>query len=487
MKFNKLIITVLTAVLLIVPCSVYAENTEEQTEEVVYSGEYYAFDKIAQYICDLYIDDSYTKDEIMAQGISKLLENNEPLLIELLKSTLSSMDDYSEFYTAEEYKQFQDELSHTFYGIGVTMTQKENDYVEITGFAEEDSKAEKAGFKIGDKIYKVDGKDMTGLSIDKVREHIIGEENTTVKITVLRDGEEIELITTRVSLHEDTVLEAVLEGNIGYIQITSFDLNTSKEFTEALNLMRENNVKNIILDLRNNPGGVVATAVEAAKQIVPKGKIIDVKYRDSQYDITFNSDLETKEFDFFVLVNENTASAAEILASAIQDSECGQLIGTTTYGKAVIQNQFKLDNGMAFKLTIGQYITRNGHQINHIGLTPDVQIENEEVNIDDSDLAAFDFKTNVSLGNSSDNVIAAKERFSIMGIYNGETSSNIMTEDFKEIISNFQKSNDIFSYGILDVATQKKIDELFSQIKVIQDNQFDKAYEMAGGKISSEK
>ena len=195
---KKLTAAILSVVMLLMSGSVFAAGTET-AEESKYSGEYGAFEQMAKYVAERYIDDSLTEEEIMKQGLSKLLENNDPLLVQLLKSMLESLDDYSEFYTPEEYKAFQDKLNQNFYGIGISMKMSDDGYVEIVGFLNEDSKAEKAGLKIGDKICKVDGENVTGWSISEVRNKIIGEENTSVRVSVLRDGEELEFITTRVA------------------------------------------------------------------------------------------------------------------------------------------------------------------------------------------------------------------------------------------------------------------------------------------------
>lgn len=480
MKLRRITAAFLSVLMLISGTALAADKTEENSGSE-YSVGYQSFDQIAEYVAELYIDDSYTKEDIMAQGLSKLLENNDPLLIDLLKSTLESMDDYSEFYTAEEYKEFLNQLNNTFYGIGIIMHQTGSDYVEITGFTDGNDNAEKAGFKVGDKICKVDGTDVTGWKMQEVREKVIGAEGTEVDITVLRDDKEIELTATRVAVSETTVSGGVLEGDIGYIQITSFNNETAEDFEEVLDKMRENNVKKIILDLRNNGGGVVSAATKIAQMIVPKGKIIDVKYRQSKYDETYNSSLEKKEFDFIVLVNEHTASASEILASAIQDSKAGTLVGTKTFGKAVIQNTFPLKNGSVFKLTVGQYITRNGSEINHKGLTPDTYVENVTSKVDKSKYTPFDFSTRAAFGSESDNVKAAKERLLMLGYYSGTSENSVFDEELKHSVEAFQQANDIFSYGVLDIPTQERIDELFSDIDVTSDEQLKTAYKMFGG------
>ena len=491
MKMRKIAALILA---LSVFCTAYAHAaptaaptpaTAAEATPYPYSGEYSAYEDLAEYISELYIDESYTKDKIMVNGtaafLSKMLEDNEPLLVELLKSTLESLDPYCEFYTADEYKEYVDRLERVFYGIGVTFVQDEDDYVRITGFAENNDNAEKAGIKINDRIVKVNGEDMTGLPLSEVRSRIIGEEGTTVKLTVLRDGKEIDIDVTRVAINDATVRSSILQGNIGYIQIESFSIDTADEFEDALDYMRENKVKQVILDLRNNGGGHVPVAAQIAESIVPKGKIIDVKYRQDQYDMTYNSNLAKKEFDFIVLVNENTASASEILASAIQDSGAGELLGTQTFGKAVIQTVFPLKNGSVFKLTVGEYITRNGNTINGIGLTPDTYVENILTDVDTSEYTQFDFSERCSLGMKHDNVKAAKERFKLVGLYSGETD-DVFDKELLSAVKAFQQTNDMFSYGVLDVPTQRLIEDVVGQIKVVDDIQFQTAFEKFGGK-----
>lgn len=477
-KFTAVLLT--AATVFSAQLSFAAPTGEEHTEN---SGEYTAFEQIAKYVSERYIDDSYTKEEIMQRGLSSFLENNDKALVELLKSTLSSMDNYSEFYTAEEYREYQDALNHTFYGIGIKMKQTDKDYVEIDGFTNDNSEAEKAGMKIGDKICAVDGEDVKGLPLDKVRERIIGKEGTTVSITVIRADREINFTVKRMAVKSATVGTSLLEGGIGYIQIISFSADTAKEFSEALDLMRENEVTKIILDLRNNGGGLVSAAVSIAEMIVPRGKIIDVKYRDSKYNTTYNSRLDKKEFDFAVLVNANTASSSEILASAVQDSQAGILIGEPTYGKAVIQNPYPLTNGMVFKLTVGQYITRNGKEINNIGLVPDKAVENTAEKIDDSEYTKFDFQTRAAFGYSHSNAKAAKERLYMLGFYTGSVESDVFDEALKTAVKDFQKANNLLSYGVLDIPTQKRINEEFLNLETVVDDQFSAAMEYFGGSI----
>ncbi|MBQ2663006.1 MAG: S41 family peptidase [Clostridia bacterium] len=477
----KKIAAFLTAAALLLQVNAFAAKQTSTPAEAEYSGEYQAFDQISDYISELYIDD-YSKSEIMAKGLSKYLDGNDPVLVELLKATLESLDDYSEFYTEEEYKEYIEDLNHIYYGIGVVMRRQEDGTVGIVDFAEGSDNAQKAGFKIGDVFSKINGEDVTGMGVDEIRERVVGEEGTTVDITVLRDGKEIELNAERVAVNGFSVNYYMLRDNIGYIRIISFSTETAAEFEKALQYMRDNNAKKIILDLRNNGGGLISSAVDVAKAIVPKGKIADLKCRDSRYDATYSSTLNKKEFDFAVLVNEGTASASELLAGALQDSKAGTLIGTTTYGKAVFQNSFSLKNGAVFKLTVGEYLTRNGRKINKIGLTPDLVVENEITKLDTSKMKQFNF-TPSSLGERCDNARAAKERLNYLGFFGGEIN-DVYDYDLFEAIKAFQSANNIFSYGVLDATTQRRIDEASADLDVMNDHQIDAAFVQLGGKLA---
>lgn len=461
------------------------ENTAEDSKEIHESVEYQAYEQIAGYIAERYLDDIYTAEDIMKMGLSAYLADlGDEALVALLKAAMNSLDDYSDFYTYSEYVEYNNSLNRTFYGLGITM-QQAGEYVEILEFVEENSLAEKSGFKPGDKFVKVDGINVVGSSVTEVRNLIVGDLGTTVLITVLRDGKEIEITGTRTAVNNSTVSGGVLEGNVGYIKIASFSSNTAEEFTEIANKLKGEGVSKLILDLRNNPGGLISAAISIAREIVPKGKIIDVKYRDETMNYTYYSELEKAPFNIVVLVNENTASSSEILASAVQDSGAGILMGEETYGKAVIQSTYSLKNGMVFKLTIGQYITRNGREIDHVGLEPDVEVSNYTKKIDTTGYTKFDFINPVSAGSSGNNVTAAKERLAIMNYYIGNLGNDVYNVDLAEAVKKFQKDNGLADSGVLDVATQIKIKEVFEKLETTVDIQMQEAYKEFGGNVDN--
>ena len=459
---------------------VFAQTAEKDIDTSI---EYQGYEMISDYIANQYIDDTYTAEDIMKLGVSAYLEKyGDDALVEFLKGALHALDDYSDFFTREEYIEYMNEINSTFYGLGVSL-QQNGEYVEIVEFVEEGGLAQQSGFQVGDKIVAVGGVDVVGCSVTEVRNLVVGELGTAVDITVLRGDERINLVGIRTAVNTSTVSGTVLKDGIGYVKILSFSKNTAEEFTDIVNKMKSENVKKLILDLRNNGGGQVIAAVDVARQIVPKGKIIDVEYRDKNLNHTYNSDLREPPFEIVTLVNEHTASSAEILASAIQDSGVGILMGENTYGKAVIQSPFYVNNGMVIKLTIGSYITRNGNEINKVGLIPDVAVENEKKKVDTSAYTKFDFITPVSLGASGDNVMAAKERLSDMNYYSGNMHNDVYNVDLKESVALFQRKHGLTDSGVLDIPTQIKLKEVFEQLDMELDTQLDEAYKYLGGKI----
>ena len=222
-------------------------------------------------------------------------------------------------------------------------------------------------------------------------------------------------------------------------------------------------------------------AIEIARMLIPKGKIIDVVYRNEENNKSYYADGVSTKFEIVTLVNENSASASEVLASAIQDSGAGKLVGDTTYGKAVVQQAFPLLNGMYFKLTIGEYKTRNGNSINHVGLEPDEFIKNTTQTIDSTKYTAFDFKTRAALGDYTKNALAAKEKLALLGYYNGKAENMVYNAELKDAVKAFQGDNRLSASGVLDVATQVKLEDEFEKLKTVVDRQLYAAYEMLGG------
>lgn len=442
------------------------------------SDGYDDFERLSSFGANLYIDESVTADYIMTEAIKKVINEKPELATELIKAAFQSLDEYSEFYTREEYELFKKNLDKIVYGIGVVI-QEQGDYVTVMSCVD-DGGAKAAGVLPGDKIAKVNGQDVKGASIDKVQDMILGEIGTQVTVTFLRDGKEVEFVITRKEVHGQTVAGKILEGGIGYIAIINFAQKTAEEFAKILWEFDQAGVKNIILDLRNNPGGYLESAVDIARMTVPAGTIVKTAYRDGISSGEIVSKLTDPKFKFCVLINKNSASAAEVLASAMGESGVGHLVGEISYGKGVIQSMFEMPDGCAFKITTGRYFTRDGHDINGNGIEPHEFIENSTEPIDLSKFHTFDYKTKPYIGDVSQNVRAAKERLKIMGYYSGSINDTFEPE-FHNVIYKFQQDSGLGAYGVLDIATQVKMENLFYKIEVEVDDQLMYAYKYFGG------
>lgn len=293
----------------------------------------------------------------------------------IYKGLFESLEDvYSCYYTPEEYKLLAEQSKGIYYGIGAYVSQDvETGICAISGVIK-NSPAEAAGLMEGDLIYKVDGEDMTGLELDEVVSNIRGEEGTEVTLTLVRNGEEIEVKLKRGRVDTPTVESELLDDGIGYLQITEFDDVTVNQFTENFEKLKEQGMKGLIIDLRGNPGGSVTSVCAVAEKLLPKGLIFYMEDKDGN---KTEYSCEGADFDLpmVVLVNEYSASAAEILSGAIKDSGIGKLVGKRTFGKGIVQDVIPLQDGSAIKLTVANYYTRGGNDIHLKGIEPDIEAE----------------------------------------------------------------------------------------------------------------
>lgn len=446
------------------------------------SNEYKFVDQIANFISNMYIGDEYSKDDIIKNALGDYLTKNPEQMIPLLKSACQTLDPYSEFFTAEEYAEYVNQLNQAFYGVGVVINSRDG-YVVVTSCID-GGNAQKAGMMDGDKIIRVDGEDVVGLSTDKVKNKIVGENGTSVNIVVLRGGQEISFDVVRAEVRQDTVGYTILEDNVAYIQITTFANTTDAEFEKALAAIDEKGVTNVILDLRDNPGGYLVAAVNIAGMLVPEGVIISTEFRQSESNQVHKSTLKNPKYKLKVLINENTASSSEILTSAIQDSGVGTVYGVDSYGKGVIQDMFQLGGGMAIKLTVGEYKTRNGDTIQGSGIEPDEFIVNKRQPMDMTKFTPFDYKDAWSVGMENNNIKAAEERLAVLGFYPGDIDGKF-TGETELAIKLFQTKTELYAYGVLDKTTQVRLENETYATEEILDTQLETAYIDFGGKAEN--
>ena len=321
-------------------------------------------------------------------GLKQIIEEDyykEPKEEELLTGSIRGMfeglnDPYSRYYTEEEFKELMEQTSGTYAGIGVVIGAGEDDILTVVSPIE-GSPAAKAGIKTGDKILKVDGKNITSKELDKATQMIKGEPGTDVTLTIKRDNKDFDITIKREEIKLQTVKSEVLEDSIGYIKITSFDETTDKDFEENLNSLKEKNIKGLVIDLRDNPGGLLDVCQKIADILIGKGTIVYTKDNKGNTEY-LKSGEDSLGLPIAVLINGGSASASEILTGAIVDNKAGVAVGTTSFGKGLVQTVRKLKDGTGYKLTIAQYYTPNGSYIHGKGIKPNIEVEDEAKQLD---------------------------------------------------------------------------------------------------------
>lgn len=318
-----------------------------------------------------------------AEGIQKVIdqyyleeEDVEKVQEGVYKGMLEALGDpYSVYYTKEEYEEFQQSYEGEYCGIGAVLTQNADTGIITIVRPFEDSPAAKAGMETDDILYKVEGEEVTGQDLSSVVAKVKGVEGTKVNLVVMRDGKEIEMNVERKTISIPTVESKMLEDNIGYIQIAEFDEVTVAQWEKAYETLTDQGMNSLIVDLRDNPGGGLDVVAKILDTICPEGVVV---YHENKYGQReeYTSDEEHKiEIPMVVLVNGNSASASEIFAGAVKDYGIGTLIGTTTYGKGIVQQMIGLKDGSAMKVTISKYYTPSGVCIHKKGIEPDITLE----------------------------------------------------------------------------------------------------------------
>ena len=300
----------------------------------------------------------------------------EDLINGAIQGMLQNLDPHSSYMDKETYKEFKVETKGEFGGLGITIGMRDKILTVISPI--EDTPADKAGIKAGDKIIKIDDKSTANITLDEAVKKLRGKPGTNVKITILRDGVEkpFDVTITRAIIKIQAVKSKMID-DIAYIRLTNFKEDASREIMDALKKLSKNNYKGIILDLRNNPGGLLTEAVNVANLFLDSGKtVVFTKDRDGK-----ENHLKTSMFADFddstplvVLINEGSASASEIVAGALQDYRRAVIIGQTSFGKASVQTIIPLSDGSAIKLTTARYYTPKGRSIQGVGIKPDIEI-----------------------------------------------------------------------------------------------------------------
>ena len=313
--------------------------------------------------------------------------DEQKIMDETIRGYVKGLDDeYSEYMTAKEWEDYKANALGNYVGIGIYMYVNKEGNVEVLEPIK-GSPAESAGLKSGDVIVYVNDESVVGINSDVVSSKIKGEEGTKVKITILRGTEYIDFEIVRKAIKVYHVETEMLENNIGYISLMTFDEGCAEEFKNAYKELKAKGAKNIIIDLRNNTGGLVVECLDIADSILPKGSIelvtVDAKGNKEYSKAKKEPIIEGK---IVVLINEYSASASEILVAALKENDKAEVVGKTSYGKGVIQSVLELSDGSVLKLTVNEYFTPNENKINKIGVEPDYEVELDVENEVDTQL-----------------------------------------------------------------------------------------------------
>ena len=289
-------------------------------------------------------------------------------------------DPYSRYYTKEEYKSLTEETEGSYQGIGIVMQQNPDTGVITIVRCYEGAPGAEAGVLPGDILYKVDGEEVTGTELAEVAKKIRSEDTESAKLTLARDGENdyIEVDVKKAQVEIPVVSHEMLENQVGYIAVYEFTAVTVQQYNDAYADLMAQGMKKLVIDLRGNPGGLLTAVCDIFNNIAPEKLIVYTEDKNGEKEEYLSGKGTNMDVPLAVLVNGNSASAAEIFAGAVQDYGIGTLVGTTTFGKGIVQKVTPLTDGSAVKLTISKYYTPSGRNIHGTGITPDVEVELDE-------------------------------------------------------------------------------------------------------------
>ena len=332
-----------------------------------YTQKYNKFEKLINYAKENFLYEA--DEEVMLEGA--------------LKGMLSALGDpYTEYMTQKEFNSLLEQTKGSYEGIGVYITPSDDNRIMVVSPIE-DTPAEKAGLKTGDKIIKVNGTEYTADKMDDAIKIMKGMPNTSVTLTILRvdkDGKSqtFDVDVMRETIKLVTVKSSMLEDNIGYIRITTFDEQTAADFKAQYKALEKQGMKGLVVDLRYNPGGIIDATVEITDMLIGEGFVTYTQTKAGEREY-YNSDKNKINIPYVLLVNEGSASASEIMAGAVKDTKSGTLIGTKTFGKGIVQRIQRFgSDGSGVKMTISEYFTPSGVNIHGIGIEPDIILELNE-------------------------------------------------------------------------------------------------------------
>lgn len=470
-RINKRILCALLSLIMLLSAqlSVFADMTQEEWGDYQYGVLEHAANIIAAY----YKFETKTPYLLTAAFYEKLT-NPDADLEDMIAKMMSTLDKHSSYLTREEYQYMKNHtISGQFGGIGVSIMERSGRIVVVAPI--EGSPAQKAGIMANDVIASVDGVSVLGKSAEYLQMCAAGEVGTTVNIGIIRGGEELSFDLVRDVIKETTVSADFDEG-VGYLRVNRFNQTTAPDAKRALAAFDALGVDKIIIDIRNNPGGELQSVVDFCNLFIPKGVVASTHYLDENKDEVYYSNLEETKYKLAVLVNSSSASAAELFAAAVKDTEVGIIIGETTYGKGTMQAILSFpETGGALRLTIAEYYSAGGNKVNGIGVIPDQTVINKTETRDVSYFAELDVTNESRIYDDSENVLAVEQRLDFLG-YNVGIIDTKFDEKTESALLTYQTYRNLPTTGTLNVETALDLNSIdYENLMFNVDLQYDTA------------
>ena len=375
-------------------------------------------------------------DELLFAVICSMIDEGKLDIDKAIERMIKTLgDEHAEFYTPQEFELLTQDISGEFSGIGVSITQAKEGILVIDVF--EDSPAAKAGIMENDLIVGVEDTRVEGMSVNAVRNLIVGEIGTAVRVTVRRGTEEFTTTCIRATVNANELETKMINDKLAYMSFAQFTSNVPEEVAAYVKELQSKSVKNLIIDLRNNPGGDLNAAIDIANIFISAGQIGELRYKNEANNVKlYSENFNAPRLKILVLVNENSASASEFLAMAFQSRGAAKIMGTKTFGKGSMQIVSKCITGSGMKYTMGEFYSYKGNRVNTVGITPDIVVENEYVPVDTESFAPVDYdKANDAL-NDGGMILALEQRLVALGYL--EEADEVFDDTTKQAVTRIQ-------------------------------------------------
>ena len=418
-----------------------------------------------------------TREELLEAAIKQVMSEHPELFDSFAKGAYTALDENSSYLGSDDFQNVSEDVMGQFDGIGINVLA--TDDRTIIGAPIDGTPAALAGLSAGDIITNVDGIDITGYVLDQTVALIRGKKGTSVTLEIRRGNTSFEVTIVRDTIKINPVSYRKLDkNNAGYVSINSFNANTSDYLDAALRDLKSQGADKIILDLRNNLGGLLIEAILVSSYFLPPDTaVVTEDFKDAENNITYSTIETDINFKSVVLINEYSASASEIVAAAISENGAGTLVGKTSFGKGTVQQSLKMKNGGAMWLTIARYLTPKGNYIHEVGIQPEHYINNKTGQMDMTGFAEVQGKRALTVGDTGEDVLAIEQRLSGLG-FSLESVDEVYDTQTELAVRRFQELNDLFPYGVADLTTQMCISTEAYQAEVVIDKQLEKALEL---------